>query len=126
MSDFSLMVNLRAKYARRDALVLQRVQEYQRDVGEPMTWDEVLEERDFLSPLYWDDGISDGVQAYCAYLFAATPFGQSNSEALRWGLFHFHIHEQETTFENALDDLKEDLVKNGYFDTEKEDSHITA
>ena len=126
MSDFSLMVNLRAKYAQWDALVLQRVQEYQRDVGEPMTWDEVLEEKDFFSPLYWEDGVVDDVQAYCAYLFAATPFGQSNSEALRWGLFHFHIHEQETAFENALDSLKEALVESGYLDTKKEDSHITA
>jgi hypothetical protein len=129
MSDFSLMVNLRAKYAQQDALVLQRVQEYQayqRDFGQPMTWDEVVEERDFFSPLYWDDGVRDGVQAYCAYLFYAKPFGEKDSEALRWGLFRFHIHEQETTFEKALADLTEDLVETRYLETEKEDSHKAA
>jgi hypothetical protein len=126
MSDFSLMVNLRAKYAQRDALVLQRVQKYQREIEEPLTFSEVVDEYEFLSELHWEDGVVDDVQAYCAYLSHLSPFGEEDSAALSNALFEHHMSAQETTFENASADLKEDLVKSGYFETEKENSHITA
>ena len=109
-----------------DALVLQRVQKYQREIEEPLTFSEVVDEYEFLSELYWEDGVVDDVQAYCAYLFYAEPFGEEDSAALNNALFEHHMSAQETTFENASADLKEDLVKSGYFETEKEDSHITA
>jgi len=143
MSDFSLMENLRAKYAQRDALVLQRVQEYQtsdpklcdvrplqpapllRDIEEPLTFCEVVDDHDFLSPLYWEDGVVDDVQAYCAYLFYAEPFGEEDSTALSNALFEYHMSEQEASFGWAVDDIKEDLALERH-KKKKEDSHIAA
>jgi hypothetical protein len=125
MSDFSLMVNLRAKYAQQDALVLQRVQEYQRDIEEPLTFSEVVKEQDFLSDLYWEDGVVDNVQAYCAYLWHLSPFGEEESAALDNALFEYHMSEQEASFGWAVGDIKDDLALERY-KKKKEDSHITA
>jgi hypothetical protein len=119
-----VLENLRAKYAQRDALVLQRVQEYQRDIEEPLTFCEVVEEHDFLSPLYWEDGFVDDVQAYSAYLWYAKPFGD-DSAALDSALFDYHMSEQEASFGWAVDDIKDDLARERD-KKKKEDSHITA
>lgn len=121
----SVLENLRANYSAKDALVLQRVQEYQRDIEEPLTFSEVVVEQDFVSELYWEDGFEDGVQAYCAYLSYLSPFGEKDSAALDSALFQYHMSEQEASFGWAVDDIKDDLSFERY-KKKKEDSHITA
>ena len=123
----SVQENLRAKYAERDALVRQRVQEYQRDIEGPLTFSEVVYERDFLSGLYWEDGFEDDVQAYCAYLWHLSPFGDDSAD-LRFALFRYHMDEQEASFGWAKDDIKKDLALERYkrYKKKKEDSHIAA